>query len=171
MRFEIPKGDNRPRYCCTDCGFIHYQNPRMIVGCIIEDSEGKILLAKRGIEPRKGFWNLPCGFLENDEGVENGALREVLEETGAAVDIENLHTVYNLPKAQQVYLIFKAKLKNDTRFITNEESTEIALFAPADIPWQELAFSSNVHAIKHLLSLQANPEQAKLNIGSYPDTE
>lgn len=122
------------------------------------------MLARRGIEPRLGFWNLPCGFLENEETVEQGAKREVYEETGATVELGNLHTVYNLPHANQVYLIFKADMVSDKYELTTE-STEIRFFAPEEIPWDEIAFSSNAFAIKKYL------EYGKANkithVGSY----
>lgn len=122
------------------------------------------MLARRGIEPRKGYWNLPCGYLENEETVQQGAVREVYEETGATVELENLHTVYNLPHASQIYLIFKAKMKGDD-FHTTLESTEVKFFAPEEIPWKEIAFSSNAFAIKKFIE---NPrEDTHTHIGSY----
>lgn len=118
----------------------------MVVGCIIEQ-DGKVLLAKRGIEPRAGFWNLPAGFLENEETVESGAIREVLEETGLEVGITRLHTVYNLPSANQVYLIFHAYVVSGVP-LTNLESLEIQWFSEEQIPWEHLAFSSNAFALE-----------------------
>ncbi len=167
LEFTVPEGDERKRFVCTDCKTIFYENPRMIVGCIIENAAGEIMLCRRGIEPRKGFWNLPCGFLENDEKIEDGALREVKEETGATVELGDLHIVYNLPKAQQVYLIFKAKMV-DEYFHLTPESTEIAFFPTEDIPWDEIAFSSNVYAIRHLFATKDNPKIQSPSIGSYP---
>lgn len=149
LKWTVPTGDHRRRYQCTHCHTVHYENPNMVVGCVIEH-DGKILLARRGIEPRKGYWNLPCGFLENDETVQEGALREVLEETGMTVDLGNLLTVYNVVNARQVYLIFRAKAQNE-QFTLTPESTEIAFFNPAEIPWDEMAFSANVHAIQVFL--------------------
>ncbi len=146
LTFKIPEGDHFPRFVCPDCDTIHYTNPNMVVGCVIIKDE-KILLAKRGIEPRLGFWNLPCGFLENDETIQQGAKREVYEETGAVVELDNLHAVYNLPHANQVYLIFKATI-TDGKLQTTLESTEIEFFAADEIPWDEIAFSSNSFAIK-----------------------
>lgn len=160
----IPVDDHRPRLVCGECETIHYENPKIIVGCLVLNAKGEILLARRGIEPRLGFWNLPAGFLENDEGVEQGALREVLEETGAQIEISQLHSVYNLLKAQQVYLFFRAKMLND-HVETTPESTEIKFFAPEDIPWNELAFSSNAHALKHWLSILGGGKD-ELNIGT-----
>lgn len=136
----------------------------MIVGCLVLNDKGEILLARRGIEPRYGYWNLPAGFMENEEGVEEGAIREVLEETGAQVAIQKLHSIYNLLKAHQVYLFFRAKMLNDHVELT-PESTEIKFFAPDDIPWDELAFSSNAHALKHWLAILDGAED-QLNIGT-----
>lgn len=150
------------RYVCANCKTIHYSNPNMVVGCLI-DQEGKIMLAKRGIEPQKGYWNLPCGYLENEETVEQGARREVYEETGATVRLSHLHTVYNLPHANQVYLIFLAYMISPEYHLT-PESTEIEFFAPEDIPWDEIAFSSNSFAIKKYFE---NKNSKEVYIGSF----
>jgi ADP-ribose pyrophosphatase YjhB (NUDIX family) len=109
--------------------------------------EGKILLARRGIEPRKGFWNLPCGFLELNETVEEGAVREVKEETGIDITLSHLQTVYNLPQANQVYVIFVAQMIHN-KYLLTPESTEIKLFSTDKLPWEEIAFSSNAFALK-----------------------
>ena len=167
LEFVVPTGDERKRFVCSECDTIFYDNPRVIVGCIIENEAREIMLCRRGIEPRQGFWNLPCGFLENDEKVEEGALREVKEETGATVKLGDLHIVYNLPKAQQVYLIFRAKMI-DNHFELTPESTEISFFSAKDIPWNEIAFSSNSFAIRHLFALRETPNLNSLSIGSYP---
>lgn len=154
-----------PRYVCDKCNTIHYQNPVMVVGCLIEQ-KGKIMLCRRGIEPRKGLWNLPCGYLENEETIQQGAKREVFEETGATVNLGPLHVVYNLPHANQVYLIFYATMDGD-KYHTTPESTQIEFFGPDEIPWEEIAFSSNSFAIKHWLeTFNANKEHA-LSIGAY----
>lgn len=165
LEFKIPEGDHLQRFVCSSCGTIHYSNPNMIVGCLIED-EDKIMLCRRGIEPRKGYWNLPCGFLENNEAVQDGAVREVFEETGAKVQLGALHVVYNLPKANQVYLIFRAKMLGSKYHIT-PESTEICFFEPNAIPWNEIAFSSNSFAIKHLIQLKQENQGHRLAIGTY----
>ena len=112
--FTVPEGDNRERFVCTNCSTIFYDNPRIIVGCLVSNENGDILLAKRAIEPCAGLWNLPAGFLENAETAEEGALRETLEETEATVSITGLHCVYSLPNTNQVYLHFRAQLKNPT---------------------------------------------------------
>ena len=144
--FTIPAGDHLQRFVCQNCETIHYQNPNLVVGAIATH-QGKILLAKRDIEPRKGFWNLPCGFLENDETVEEGAVREVLEETGAMIHLGELHTVFNLPNVNQIYMIFRATMLND-HFHKTPESAEVKLVDPNDIPWDEIAFESNRFALE-----------------------
>lgn len=146
LKLETPPGDQRERQVCQNCGTVHYENPKMIVGCLIEQ-DGRILMARRGIEPRKGFWNLPAGFLENDETVEEGAIREVLEETGGHVQLNRLHTVYNLPTDQQIYLIFLAHLTSPELY-TTPESTELGWFDREDLPWEDVAFSSNTFALE-----------------------
>lgn len=134
----IPAGDNRLRFVCADCQTIHYQNPKMVVGCLPE-WEDKVLLCKRAIEPQYGKWTLPAGFMENGESTQQGALRETLEEAGARVEISHLFTLYNLPYISQVYLMFRARLL-DLDFAAGEESLEVALFTEEEIPWDEIAF-------------------------------
>ena len=129
---------------------IHYENPRMIVGCIPVWKD-RILIARRAIEPRYGLWNLPCGFLESGETVEEGAKREVLEETGAEVDLIRLHTVYNLPHARQVYLIFLAEMRSE-KSTTTTESSEVLLFTEEEMPWSEMAFTSSTFALQNYFS-------------------
>ena len=135
---SIPLGDNRLRFVCTNCDAIHYQNPKMVVGCLPE-WEDKVLLCKRAIEPQYGKWTLPAGFMENGETTLQGALRETWEEAGARVEISHLFTLYNLPHISQVYLMFRARLL-DLDFAAGEESLEVALFTEAEIPWDEIAF-------------------------------
>lgn len=160
-----PSGDHRPRTVCRSCNAVHYSNPLMVVGCLVVH-KGKILLAKRGIEPRKGYWNLPCGFMENGETAEQGALREVEEETGLVVTIERLHSVFSVVHANQVYLIFRAQSPS-TDYTLTPESTEIGFFDPDDIPWDEIAFSSNYHALKSYLD---SPLSDNVHLGSYKKT-
>jgi ADP-ribose pyrophosphatase YjhB (NUDIX family) len=144
---RIPEGDHKERWVCTQCESIHYVNPKIIVGCL-PLWEGKVMIAKRGIEPRFGLWNLPCGFMETNETVEAGAVREVLEETGSEVELLRLHTVYNLLHEHQVYLIFLANMKSD-HFQTTLESTEIGLFTEETVPWSEMAFNSSTFALRN----------------------
>lgn len=140
VRIEIPLGDSRPRHVCPACLTIHYQNPKLVVGCIPEWDD-KILLCKRAIEPRHGFWTLPAGFMENGESTWEGAARETLEEAGARVEILHLYSLINLPDISQVYLMFRARLL-DLNFAAGEESLEVKLFGEAEIPWDDLAFST-----------------------------
>ncbi len=134
----IPDGDSLPRYVCTTCNIIHYQNPKMVVGCIPE-WEDKILLCRRAIEPRLGWWTLPAGFMENNETLEQAAARETLEEANARVEIGNLYAIYSLPHISQVYLLFRARLL-DLDFKPGIESLEVKLLSENEIPWEEMAF-------------------------------
>ena len=134
----IPAGDNRLRAVCSICQNIHYQNPKMVVGCLPQ-WEDKVLLCRRAIEPQYGKWTLPAGFMENGETTLQGALRETWEEAGAKVEILHLFTLYNLPHISQVYLMFRAQLLS-LDFTPGEESLEVALFSEAEIPWNEIAF-------------------------------
>ena len=143
---------------------IHYENPRMIVGCI-PIWKDRILIARRAIEPRYGLWNLPCGFLESGETVEEGAKREVLEETGAEVDLIRLHTVYNLPHARQVYLIFLAEMRSE-KSMTTTESSEVRLFAEEEMPWSEMAFTSSTFALQNYFS-DRKTDNETLHLGTY----
>ncbi len=133
-----PEGDNRERRVCASCGVIHYENPKNVVGCLLE-WRGNILLCKRGIEPRYGYWTLPAGFMENGESTREGALREAREEASAECDDLKLFGVYNLPRISQVYLMFYGRLKEGYAK-ANEETLEVQLFDEKDIPWDELAF-------------------------------
>ncbi len=136
--FKIPAGDNLPRYVCENCHTIHYQNPKIVAGCIA-CWEDKILLCRRAIEPRYGLWTLPAGFMENGESTAQAALRETLEEAGARVEIAGLFAVFSIPHISQVYMIFHGKLQ-DLDFAPGEESLEVDLFKQEDIPWETLAF-------------------------------
>ena len=160
-----PEGDNRERIVCPQCQTTHYRNPKLVVGCLAL-YEGKILLCRRAIEPRKGFWNLPAGFMENDETVEAGAAREVLEESGAVVDIQRLHSVYSVLHANQIYMLFLAHLRSPQVHSTSE-TLEARLFAPEEIPFDELAFLSNHFTLRRYLD---NPNFAGTHIGNSVQT-
>lgn len=136
----IPAGDNLPRHVCQRCGTIHYQNPKLVIGCIAEWHE-KILLCRRSIAPRYGFWTLPAGFMENGETTRQAAARETLEEACARVELGELFSLVNIPHINQVHLFYRARLL-DTGFAAGLETLETALFAEQAIPWQELAFQS-----------------------------
>ncbi len=138
VELQIPEGDNRQRHVCTDCDTIHYQNPRIITGCLPE-WQGKILLCRRAIEPRAGYWTLPAGFMENGETTHEGAARETLEEANARVELAALFSLLDLPHANQVFMIYRGTLL-DPDFSPGEESLEVRLFAEDEIPWEALAF-------------------------------
>jgi len=135
---QIPEGDNRSRSVCISCEFIHYENPKNVVGCLLE-WQGKVLLCKRAIEPRYGYWTLPAGFMENQETTLEGAAREVREEACAECDNLRLFAVYNLPRISQVYLMFFGRLR-DGIASAGEETLDVKLYSQNEIPWDELAF-------------------------------
>jgi ADP-ribose pyrophosphatase YjhB (NUDIX family) len=145
----IPEGDHLPRYVCAACATIHYQNPRLIVGCV-PVYEGKILLCRRAIEPRLGFWTLPAGFMENGESLQNAAARESLEEALAKVTIGSLLAIVHVLHAHQVHVMFRAQLL-DPNVGAGPESLEVGLFDEANIPWDEMAFRSIDFALKRYL--------------------
>ena len=136
----IPPGDDRERLTCPDCGFIAYENPKMVAGSVVT-VDGKIMLCRRAIDPRHGFWTLPAGFLELHETPEEGAMREAWEEARARIAIDALLAVYSVPRISQVQLIYRATLA-EPGFEAGPESLEVALFDWADIPWDQLAFPS-----------------------------
>lgn len=142
----VPEGDTLPRVVCADCHTIHYQNPRVVVGCLPVWQTG-VLLCKRAIEPRFGLWTLPAGFLENGESLEAGAMRETLEEANARVAIEHLYTVISLPHINQVYMMFRAALC-DLDFGPGSESIEVRLFDEDEIPWELLAFRTIARSLR-----------------------
>ncbi|MCP5161797.1 MAG: NUDIX hydrolase [Hahellaceae bacterium] len=146
---RIPAGDSRPRHICNHCGTIHYQNPKIVAGTL-PVFEGRILLCKRAIEPRLGYWTLPAGFMENQESTAEAALRETWEEAQAVVEIINLYTVIDVPQISQVHIFFLANLPKP-EFSAGEESLEVELFAFDDIPWNEIAFPTVTETLKHFL--------------------
>lgn len=144
---EIPPGDDRPRAVCPNCGHVQYVNPKLIVGCLAE-FDGKLLLCKRAIAPRSGYWTLPAGFMELHETTAEGAARETHEEACARVEKLSLYTVINVPHISQVYLIYRGTLV-DGKHAPGTESLETALIAPADIPWDTLAFPTMRCTLQH----------------------
>ena len=135
---KIPEGDNRERYCCEACGTIHYQNPRMVVGTVPVDGT-RVLLCRRAIEPRHGFWTLPAGFMENGETTAEGAERETQEEAGAKIEMGALYSMIDVPIVDQTHLFYLARL-TDPHFEPGPESLEARLFEEHEIPWSEIAF-------------------------------
>jgi ADP-ribose pyrophosphatase YjhB (NUDIX family) len=135
---RVPPGDTLPRWVCDECGEVHYQNPKLVVGTVPEH-DGRILLCRRAIEPRYGYWTLPAGFMENDETTGQAALRETLEEAGARVELGAPFSMISVPRVNQVHVFYLARL-GVLEFKPGEESLEVALFDEAAIPWKEIAF-------------------------------
>lgn len=154
LKMEIPIGDNRLRSVCGNCTAIHYQNPKIIVGCL-PIWENRVLLCKRSIEPRRGYWNVPAGFMEMEESVEIGAAREVWEEAEAKVSNMRLHTVFTYVKYNHVYLQFVGDLV-DGKYGVGEESLDSQLFDEAEIPWENIAFPSSVFALEKFFEDRKN---------------
>jgi ADP-ribose pyrophosphatase YjhB (NUDIX family) len=142
---KIPEGDNRQRWVCDECNSTHYQNPKIVVGCVPEQ-DGKILLCKRAIEPRYGFWTVPAGFMELGETMAEGAARETLEEACAEVEIGHLFASVDVVGAGQVHVFFTARLLGD--FAAGDESLDAALYSEDEIPWSDIAFRSGTFALE-----------------------
>jgi ADP-ribose pyrophosphatase YjhB (NUDIX family) len=141
---RVPEGDNRERLVCAECGYIAYENPKVVVGSVVEHG-GRVLLCRRAIEPRRGFWTLPAGYMEHGETVEEGARREAWEEALARIDIDGILAVFSISRLGQVQVIFRAIFADgsaDPPFAAGEESLEVALFAWEQIPWPDIAFPS-----------------------------
>lgn len=151
LTHRVPPGDSRPRGVCDQCGTIHYENPKLVVGCVAEDATGRLLLCRRAIEPRLGFWTLPAGFMECSETTLAAAARETLEEACAQVAIDDLFALVDVPHISQVHLFYRARLPVP-EYGAGEESLEVALFAEADIPWDDLAFRSVRYCLEHYLA-------------------
>lgn len=150
VSLAIPAGDTLPRHVCQSCGHIHYENPRLVVCCAAE-WEGKILLCRRAIEPRLGYWTLPGGFMENGETTAQAAIRETQEEAGADVEVQAPFAMVNIPHISQVHLFYRGQLRSPA-FAAGDESLEVRLLAPADIPWNELAFRSVAFCLERYLA-------------------
>jgi ADP-ribose pyrophosphatase YjhB (NUDIX family) len=153
LEFRVPPGDHLPRYVCAYCGTIHYQNPKIIAGCV-PDHQGRILLCRRAIEPRLGYWTVPAGFMENRETVQQAAARESLEEARADVQIGSLLAIVHVLEARQVHIFFRAILPR-AEFDISPESLEVGLFAEVDIPWVNIAFPSIEFALRRYFSDRA----------------
>ncbi len=137
---QVPAGDNRERHVCRDCGWINYVNPKVVVGAVVTWQD-RLLICKRAIEPRLGYWTMPAGYLEEHETTEAGARREAWEEACADIEIDALLAVYNIPRISQVQLIYRAELKSP-EFAPGEESSDVKLIGWDEIPWDDLAFPS-----------------------------
>jgi ADP-ribose pyrophosphatase YjhB (NUDIX family) len=149
---STPEGDNRERLVCSTCGFVHYRNPKVVVGSIVRD-RGRMLLCRRAIEPRRGFWTLPAGYMEFGEMAEDAARREAHEEACADITIERVLAVYSIPRIGQVQIMYLATLASpDVR--PGPESLEVAMFGWEDIPWDTLAFPSVRWALTQYRSVE-----------------
>ncbi len=146
FRMARPEGDDRLRRMCNRCDFIDYVNPKIVAGSVVTQGN-RILLCKRAIEPRKGFWTLPAGFMEEGESVEEAAQREAREEASAEIAIEQVLAVYSVPRIAQVQIMFRAQLVSD--IAPGPESEAVGLYDWKDIPWAELAFPTVVWALTH----------------------
>jgi len=150
VTLRVPPGDSVPRHMCDNCGTIHYRNPLLVVGTIPE-WEGRILLCKRAIEPRLGYWTLPAGFMELGETTAQAALRETLEEARARVELGEAFTLLSVPQVNQVHLFYRARLI-ERKFAAGEETLEVGLFGEDEIPWDEIAFRTISTTLRYFFS-------------------
>jgi ADP-ribose pyrophosphatase YjhB (NUDIX family) len=146
LRRGIPEGDDRLRHICDACGTIHYQNPKVIAGCI-PVWQDRILLCKRAIEPRLGYWTLPAGFMELGETLAEAARREAREEANVEVELEGLYAIFSLPHISQVYVFFRARMLEE-RFSAGSESLEARLFREEEIPWEDISFETVYRSLR-----------------------
>lgn len=163
---RVPEGDDRERLVCRDCGFVNYENPKIVVGAVVGAGD-RILMCRRAIDPRSGFWTLPAGYLELGESAAEGARREAWEEAQAEIEIDQLLAVYAIRRISQIQLIYRARLRSN-QVAAGLESLEVALFRWEEIPWDEIAFPSVHWALQDYRSLRhaaafaprGNPEGA-----------
>jgi ADP-ribose pyrophosphatase YjhB (NUDIX family) len=144
---RLPRTDDHEREICDHCGFVNYDNPKIVVGSVATHVD-RILLCRRAIDPRDGYWTLPAGYLEHNESPETGALREAWEEARARQEIEQLLATYAITRISQVQLIYRAKLVSP-EIAAGPESREVGLFTWSEIPWEDLAFPSVNWALEH----------------------
>ncbi|WP_417316709.1 NUDIX domain-containing protein [Emcibacter sp.] len=150
---KVPNGDNRERHVCDNCEFVYYENPKIVVGSVViwkdePGAEDQFLLCRRSINPRRGYWTIPAGFMEQNETTEEGAMREAREEACADIEIRALLAVYNIPRISQVQMMHVARLR-EKKFSAGEESLEVGLFTWDEIPWDDIAFPSVHWALGH----------------------
>ncbi|MBV0932395.1 NUDIX hydrolase [Marinobacterium weihaiense] len=171
VTLRLPEGDNRLRYTCQQCGRIHYQNPRIVAGCLPVHGD-RVLLCRRAIEPRYGYWTLPAGYMENGESTEEAALRETLEEARAKVELRQLYTLTSIIHVNQVQLIYLANLPH-AEFGSSNETLESRLFSEDEIPWDELAFTTIRNALQYYFAdRKASPPAFPLrHIALSPDQD
>jgi ADP-ribose pyrophosphatase YjhB (NUDIX family) len=147
---RVPEGDDRERLVCSDCGYVEYDNPRIVVGSVVQAGD-TVLLCRRAIEPRRGYWTLPAGYLEHGETVGEGAMREAREEACASIRLDGVLALFSISRIGQVQVIFRARFAassgNTPTFAPGPESLDVRLFAWEDIPWADIAFPSVIWAL------------------------
>ena len=152
VSIKTPEDDNRPRYVCDECETIHYENPKIVAGVlpikVNADGKDQVLLCRRAIEPRHGYWTLPAGFMENEESLEEGACREAMEEANVSVEDCHLYMIASIPYANQVYVMFTGLISKDD-YSAGVESLEVKLFTEEEIPWDNLAFATISKTLKY----------------------
>ena len=153
VALRIPDGDNLPRFVCEACGTIHYQNPKLVVGCVPE-YDGRIVICRRAIEPRRGYWTVPAGFMENCETLQQAAARESREEALIDVEIGSLLAVVHVLYAQQVHVFFRGRMRSAS-YGAGVESLEVELVRAEDIPWPDIAFPSTEYSLRRYLEDRA----------------
>ncbi|HEY0285426.1 MAG TPA: NUDIX hydrolase [Pseudomonas sp.] len=154
LQLRLPVGETHERLLCERCGYIHYSNPKIIAGCIIEQA-GQYLLCQRAIAPRPGTWTLPAGFMESGETTEQAALRETWEESGVRAKIVSPYSIFSVPQISEVYIIFRAQALEVTRDF-GPETLACRFFAPADIPWESIYYP----AIRQILERYIQEREA-----------
>ncbi len=158
VEFRLPADDHLPRHICPECGHIQYRNPKVIVGVIPEWEDGRVLMCRRNIEPRKGLWTFPAGFMEMNETSAAGAAREAREESLGEVEVGPLLMVINVPYVSQVYMIHCGRLLS-AHYGPTPESSEVVLMREDEIPWDEIAFPTIWHSLRHFFEDRANDRQ------------
>jgi ADP-ribose pyrophosphatase YjhB (NUDIX family) len=167
-----PEGDDRDRLTCADCGFIAYENPKVVVGTIVAEA-GRVLLCRRAIEPRAGFWTIPAGYLEMGETAEEGAAREAFEEACARIALDGVLAVYSIARLGQVQVLFRGRFA-EPGFAAGPESLEVGLFDWDEIPWRELAFPTVRWALEAWRETpgpapaRLNPEEDRRGVAPLP---
>jgi ADP-ribose pyrophosphatase YjhB (NUDIX family) len=154
VELRIPAGDERQRFVCLSCETVHYENPKLVVGCVPETADGRIVLCKRAIEPRVGYWTIPAGFMENGETLQQAAARESLEEALAIVEVGSLLSVVHVTHAHQVHVFFRARLLSE-QIGAGVESLEVKLVHEREIIWDDIAFPSTEFALRRYLEDRA----------------
>ena len=147
---QVPDGDTRERSVCRDCGHVAYENPKVVVGSVVAH-QGRVLLCRRAIEPRLGYWTVPAGFMENGETMQAAAARECYEEALARVEVGSLLAVVNVTHAGQVHVMFRARLEAP-QFAPGPESLEVGLYEESEIPWNDLAFPSGEFTLRQFFA-------------------